>query len=329
MSTPSQARRNSHANPAQDYRSALAEYLLSRSEAALGRAYEIGRESLQSGVSLVELSAVHHAALAEVLHAGAPDAAPSAVLEAAAEFLANSLSPYEMAHRGFQDAVAALRRMNETLEEQIRRIAHAVHDEAGQLLVYVHLALAELAREVAPSLKESFDRIKDLLKQVESQLRQYSHELRPPVLDDLGLVPAVRFLADSVFKRTGLPVRVVAENIARLDSAAEIALYRVIQEALNNTIKHAKAGSALVLLRDDHSNLHCTIEDDGVGFDSGSAQARGGHKGLGLIGMQERIKALGGNLEITSSFGSGTRILLHLPNSAKEKSDAHSRSARG
>lgn len=329
MSTASQSRRNSSIHSAPEYHSALAEYLGSRSEAALGRAYEIGRQSLQSGISLVELSSVHHAALAEFLAGRPTGPVPSGILEAAAEFLAHALSPYEMAHRGFQDAVAALRRMNETLEEQIRAIAHAVHDEAGQILVYVHLALADLARSAAPDQKESFDRVKDLLKQVEAQLRQYSHELRPPVLDDLGLVPAVRFLADSVSKRAGLPVRVVAENMGRLDSAAEIALYRIIQEALNNAVKHAQPSSVLVLLRADHSTLHCTIEDDGTGFDPAAAQAPGSRNGLGLIGMQERIKGLGGNLEITSSYGSGTRVLLHLPNSPKEKPDAHSRPARG
>lgn len=329
MSTASQSPHDFSVSSAREYHSALAEYLASRTEAALGRAYQIGRQSLQNGISLVELSSVHHAALADFLGSQPPEPVSSRVLEAAAEFLANALSPYEMAHRGFQDALAALRRMNETLEEQIRRIAHAVHDEAGQILVYVHLALADLARGAAPGQQESFDRINDLLKQVEAQLRQYSHELRPPVLDDLGLVPAVRFLADSVSKRAALPVRVVAENVPRLVSAAEIALYRVIQEALNNAVKHAKANSVLVLLRADHSALYCTIEDDGAGFDPAAAQAPGSRKGLGLIGMQERVKALGGNLQITSSYGSGTRVLLQLPISAREKPDAYSHSARG
>lgn len=319
MNTAYRTQRGAASSSGHDYRSTLAEYLSTRSESALGRAYEIGRHSLQSGVSLVEVSSVHHAALSEILRDNSAELPSPGLLEAAAEFLANCLSPYEMAHRGFQDAVAALRRMNETLEEQIRRIAHAVHDEAGQMLVYVHLALAEVFRDAAPAQKESFERITELLKQVESQLREYSHELRPPVLDDLGLVPAVRFLADSVSKRTGLPVRVVAEPVARLDSAAEIALYRVVQEALNNAVKHSKATSVLVLVHADDSMLQCTVEDDGAGFDPADAQARGSKKGLGLIGMQERVNALGGNLEINSSSGCGTRVLLRLPHSPKEK----------
>ena len=122
------------------------------------------------------------------------------LLTAAADFLAETLSPYEMAHRGVQDAIAALRQLNETLEEEIKRIAYAVHDEAGQLLVAVHLALAEVARELPEPQKEQVGRIEELLNQVEKQLRRYSHELRPTVLDDLGWIPAIRFLGRRNFE---------------------------------------------------------------------------------------------------------------------------------
>jgi len=135
-----------------------------------------------------------------------------------------------MAQRGFQDAVSALRKMNELLEEEIKRIAYAVHDEAGQLLVAVHLALANLERRCSPQLHEDFQNVSLLLRQVESQLRQYSHELRPTILDDLGLIPAVRFLAGSVSKRAGLPIHVSADFEGRLAPAREIALYRILQE---------------------------------------------------------------------------------------------------
>src|SRR4029077_16595420 len=105
------------------------------------------------------------------------------------------------AQRGVQDAIAALRQFNETLEEEIKRIAYGVHDEAGQILVAVHLALADLAGELPERQKEQVGRIEELLKQVEGQLRRYSHELRPTVLDDLGWIPAIRFLAEGVSKR--------------------------------------------------------------------------------------------------------------------------------
>ena len=329
MKTPSKAHRNGVPRPARDYRSALAQYLSHGDESALDRAYEIGRTFLHCRVSLVEISSIHHAELSEILFKNPGRLQDSTLLDAAAEFLGNCLSPYEMAHRGFQDAVAALRGMNETLEEEIKRIAHAVHDDAGQLLVYVHLALADLSRGSDPAQKESFERIARLLKEIEEQLRRYSHELRPTILDDLGLIPAIRHLADAVSKRTNLAIQVFAEHSFRLAPAVEIGLYRVVQEALNNAAKHSKATSVSVRLRAERSMLHCRIEDNGVGFDSRSAAVPGGKKGLGLIGMRERVNALGGRLQIDSSARSGTRILVHIPNQAQEKPNVRSRLARG
>src|SRR5207249_2046205 len=130
------------------------------------------------------------------------------LIQAGSEFLAECLSPYEMAHRGFQDAVKALRQLNETLEEEIKRIAYAVHDEAGQLLVAVHLALSEMALDLPQPQQGQVTRIRELLNEVEMHLRRYSHELRPTILDDLGWVPAIRFLADGVSKRANIPIRI-------------------------------------------------------------------------------------------------------------------------
>jgi two-component system sensor histidine kinase UhpB len=217
-----------------------------------------------------------------------------------------------MAHRGFQEAVSALRRMNEVLEEEIKRIAYAVHDEAGQLLVAVHLALADVARE-APDSRRNIDNITDLLKKVEVQLRQFSHQLRPTILDDLGLVPAIRFLAGAVSKRSNLPIHVSAEIPARLSSSAEIAVYRVVQEALTNAVKHAQARSVSVEITEEDSTVQCIIQDDGVGFSPESVQQAGKRKGLGLVAMQERLNAIGGIIQFESAPMRGTTIRLSLP----------------
>src|SRR6202008_3721901 len=99
------------------------------------------------------------------------------------------------------------------------------------------------------------EQINLLLKQVEQQLRQYSHELRPTILDDLGLVPAIRFLAGAVSNRAALPIRVSAEVTGRPSPATEIALYRVVQEALNNAVKHAQASSITIELSEDEHHL--------------------------------------------------------------------------
>src|SRR6267378_803561 len=159
---------------------------------------------------------------------------------------------------------SALRQLNETLEEEIKRIAYAVHDEAGQLLVAVHLALAEVAMGMPEAQQEQFTRIKDLLNEVEKHLRRYSHELRPTILDDLGWIPAIRFLADGVSKRANLPIHIDATVSGRLPTATETTLYRIVQEALTNAVKHAKAGNVWIRAWREEFAQCCSIRDDGA-----------------------------------------------------------------
>jgi len=268
---------------------------------------------------------MHHQAIYGMLAEAQGAAQHQELLKAAGDFLAEMLSPYEMAHRGVQDAIAALRHLNETLEEEIKRIAYAVHDEAGQLLVAVHLALADVARELPERHKEQMGRVEELLNQVEKQLRRYSHELRPTVLDDLGWIPAIRFLAEGVSKRANLPIHIKVAFAGRLPSTTEVALYRVVQEALTNAVKHAKAGNIWVRAWRDEFVLCCSIRDDGAGFDVRALQATGCRKGLGLIGMQERLSAIGGTVRIESHRGRGTELLIRLP---LEDAYANSRGAR-
>src|SRR5262249_10577845 len=196
------------------------------------------------------MATLYHRALAKILVASQPEEG-QAKFSAAAEFFAESLTPYEMAHRGYRDAIAALRLLNETLETEIKRIAHAVHDEAGQLLVAVHLAIAEIARDLPLPLQARIKDVSDLLGKVEKELRHFPHELRPTVLDDLGLIPAVRLLADGISKRSGVPIWVDATPDGRLPSAVETALYRIIQEALNNVVKHAFAGNIWIRMHEE------------------------------------------------------------------------------
>src|SRR5712692_11918499 len=188
-----------------EYRSSLREYAAGGGEPALGRAYELGRLALAEQKSLVEIASLHHEAVLALVCDAKSEKHREGQLRASAEFLAECLSPYEMAHRGFQDAVKALRQLNETLEEEIKRIAYAVHDDAGQLLVAVHLALDEVARDLPKAQQDQVGQIEGLLNQVEKHLRRYSHELRPTILEDLGWVPAIRILAEGISKRSDLP----------------------------------------------------------------------------------------------------------------------------
>ena len=325
MKTATKRKGKTPANFEEEYRSAFGEYTRSGGEAALGRAYELGRRAITEKKSFMEIAFMHHQAIHGMLAETQGAARHQELLKAAGDFLAEMLSPYEMAHRGVQDAIAALRHLNETLEEEIKRIAYAVHDEAGQLLVAVHLALADVARELPERHKEQMGRVEELLNQVEKQLRRYSHELRPTVLDDLGWIPAIRFLADGVSKRANLPIHIKVAFAGRLPSTAEVALYRVVQEALTNAVKHAKASNIWVRAWRDEFVLCCSIRDDGAGFDVRALQAAGSRKGLGLIGMQERLSAIGGTVRIESHRGRGTELLIRLP---LEDTYANSRSAR-
>src|SRR6266481_80347 len=296
-----------------EYASLLREYGAGTGEAALGRAYELGRRAFTERKSLVEIASLHHQTLQGLIREEKDEKRREDLLRAGGDFFAECLSPYEMAHRGFQDAVKALRQLNETLEEEIKRIAYAVHDEAGQLLVAVHLALAEVAQELPEPLLAQVTQIKELLNQVEKQLRRYSHELRPTILDDLGWIPAIRFLAEGISKRANLPIHIKTRISGRLPGPAETALYRIVQESLNNAVKHAKARNIWIRAWRESQVLHCSIRDDGEGFDTHRAQGTPGRKGLGLIAMQERVSAIGGTLRIQSGPGQGTEISLRLP----------------
>lgn len=295
------------------YRSALSEYASRGGEAALRKAYELGRTAIDDGKSLIEIALLHHQAFLVLFKEAKEPERRERLLKMGADFLAESLSPYEMAHRGFHDAVKALRQLNETLENEIKRIAYAVHDEAGQLLVAVHLALADVSRELPKAQQDLLGQIGQLLDQVEKQLRRYSHELRPTVLDDLGWIPAIRFLAEGVTKRTKLAIQFKTMVDRRLPSAVEIALYRVVQEALTNATKHAKASRVSIQVRRIGRVLCCSIQDDGKGFDVRAVQSDRGRRGLGLIGMQERLNAIGGTLLIDSASGRGTKLLIRVP----------------
>ena len=295
------------------YASALRDYAMGGGETVLGRAYELGRRAISERKSLLELVSIHHQILRELFQSSPDLRSQTHLVNASCDFLSECVSPYEMAQRGFQDAVKALRQLNETLEEEIKRIAYSVHDEAGQLLVAVHLALATVAQDIPHAQRTQITQIEDLLNEVEKHLRRYSHELRPTILDDLGWVPAIRFLAEGVSKRANLPIHIETRLSCRLPGAAETTLYRVVQEALTNAVKHAQAKNIWIRAWLKDSVLHCSIRDDGAGFDPQSVQASTGRKGLGLIAMKERLSAIGGTLWIESSQRHGTELLIRLP----------------
>ncbi len=295
-----------------DYRTALRDYLGGAGEAALQRAYELGRQAIGEEVGVLEMAALHHETVIAILQRTPAPADHARVISEAGAFFAESLSPFEMASRTFKEAASTLRRLNETLEEEGKRIAHALHDEAGQLLASVYLALEEVACEL-PGARERLRSVRTLLDGIEDQLRHLSHELRPTILDDLGLVPALEFLAEGVAARSGIAVAVEAAADGRLLPTIETALYRIVKEALTNVTRHAQARRVLVQIRRKERSVFCSVRDDGKGFDVPEALSRRGKRGLGLAGIRERLRPLGGTLDIDSSPGRGTELLISLP----------------
>jgi len=212
-----------------------------------------------------------------------------------------------------KQAESALRHLNQRLEEKAQRIAHALHDEAGQLLASVYLRVAEIASDLPRQGRERLEELRTLLDQVDDQIRHLAHELRPTILDDLGLVPACEFLAEGVLKRSGVAVRVRGSTGGRLPPDVETALYRTVQEALSNATRHSRCRAIAVEFTRGGRLLTGIIHDDGAGFDALAVLAGTATKGLGLVGMRERLAALGGTLSIDSDPGRGTRIRFDVP----------------
>jgi signal transduction histidine kinase len=167
-----------------------------------------------------------------------------------------------------------------------------------------------MAVALPPKARGSCAKVEGLLAQVEAELRDLAHEWRPSVLAHLGLLPALESLAEKVARRTGISVCVVGEADMRLPPGVETALYRIVQEALNNAVKHAAARSVRIGLQCTPQMVACSVRDDGRGFDATHwPQAQG----LGLTGIRERISALGGSMRLTTAPSKGTTIQADIP----------------
>ncbi len=294
------------------YLSAVESYLKGDGEPALERAYEIGRTALAQGVGLLGLARIHHTCLETLLSRANSTQGCATTLAGAADFFAECISPYEMTYRGFRDANIALRRFNSVLEREAKRIAHSLHDEAGQLLVAVYIATANLAQDL-PQAAGHVANITELLDRIEAELRRLSHELSPAMLKDFGLVPALTYLAEGVSRRSGLRITIEGTPERRLPEPIEAALYRVAQESLTNAVRHARATKVTIRLRHEAAAISCHIRDDGVGFDVNLAETSTDERGFGLIGIRERAGSLGGSLEIKSAAGAGTELVVSIP----------------
>jgi signal transduction histidine kinase len=206
-------------------------------------------------------------------------------------------------------------RLRNAQEEQARRIARMLHDESAQLLATVYIALDRTAKRVAPALKAEIGETKNLLDQIEARLRTLAHELYPTILDDLGLDASLKFLAAQIADRKEIAITIENQLRERLSVPKELTLYRVVQEALNNVARHAQASQIHIRLIENDTSIYCSIRDNGAGFKPEPLAGRDArsHSHLGLSGMRERVATVGGTLEILSTPGRGTEILIKIP----------------
>jgi len=206
-------------------------------------------------------------------------------------------------------------RLVETQENDRRALSRELHDEVGQALAGVRVELANLSASIRtrdlPGAEAKAKEIKDLVEDSVSVVRNMALLLRPSMLDDLGLVPALRWQAREVSKRTGLRVKVSTEGVSEdLPEEHKTCIYRIVQESLHNCAQHAEASTAWVNVHQEGGRLKLVIKDDGRGFQAEQ------DRGMGMLGMQERASHLGGTFAVETHAGQGTVISVVLPTDA-------------
>jgi len=214
--------------------------------------------------------------------------------------------------RQFREVQQLSARLVEAQEAERRSIARELHDEVGQSLTGVLVEMANLstlirARDLDP-VEVKAGEIKKLVEGSIGVVRNMALLLRPAMLDDLGLIPALEWQAREVSKRSGVWVQVDAEGVSEeLPEEHKTSVYRIVQEALHNAVQHAEAHRIVVTVKQEARRLRVTIEDDGKGFNPARA------KGMGLLGIEERVSHLGGTFAVESQPGGGATLRVTLP----------------
>jgi two-component system, NarL family, sensor histidine kinase UhpB len=209
----------------------------------------------------------------------------------------------------------ALRKLStnvvEAREEERRRIARELHDELGQRLTALKMELAALRASAPAGSSEQIENMIGMVDETLSSVRRISTDLRPMMLDDLGLNAAIEWLARDAARRLGIEVTVrLGENEPALDDRVATAAFRMVQEALTNVARHSRATDVQIELRQHDGELELTVTDNGVGYPADAMRREGS---FGLVGMRERATMLGGRVEFGNPAGGGARLVVHLP----------------
>jgi PAS domain S-box-containing protein len=207
------------------------------------------------------------------------------------------------------------RSLQSLLEEERMRISREIHDELGQALTGVKLDLAMLRRRLVsiglPELSAGVHENERAIQRVIRTVRKIATDLRPGILDELGVAAAIEWMAKDFQKRTGVGCKVTIKGVARIsDNVLTTAIFRIVQESLTNVMRHAAASQAHVTLEKKDDTLFLEVGDNGVGIEDGRIMDS---KSLGLIGIRERVLLLGGDAAISGKRGEGTRVRVTIP----------------
>lgn len=320
-----------------DYRAALRRHVDAASEeSGLQQAYELGRRACSVGLGVLELVRLHQEASAGVTIGAASD------VRACDAFLLEALSPFEATHRGFRRAHGELqqsrthyqrllsesREMEETLRQLSKRILDAqeqerahfsreLHDEVGQALNAISINLGALSRLTecgTATAKARIDDTIDLVARTVETVHRFARELRPAMLDELGLEAALRACVRGFAERTGITVEFHGKLPGKLLAADQrTVIYRVAQESLNNVAKHASATHVDVILWREGGQAILEIRDNGRGFSRPPRRVEPDRQRLGLLGMEERVRLVNGKFNIESRPSAGTIVRVEIP----------------
>ena len=211
-----------------------------------------------------------------------------------------------------------LRECLKAQEEERKRLACDLHDDTLQLILLISRSIDNLASKandyLPQELRDEFEKLYELSQQTYEDLKRYAQALRPRILDDLGLVPALRWLAQELADLAKIKVQVETGTVPPLPPETQLVLFRVAQEALRNIQRHSEASEASITLECQEDNLRMTIADNGRGLELPKRLSDFARQGkLGLAGMTERAQLIGGELEITSQIGKGTKVIVKAP----------------
>jgi signal transduction histidine kinase len=252
---------------------------------------------------------------------------PKAIFDADGQFkgsfaVITDISQRKHAEEALKESEIQLRHLSSQLltaqETERRRIARELHDELGQALTLMKIRLRSIEQELGKKqagMREECQNILQYIDQIIENVRRLSRDLSPSILEDLGLTAALRWLIDNFIKNDSVQVSLDIPDIDDLFSKdQQIIIYRILQEALTNIGKYARAKNVSIATRKYNGRVAFCIKDDGEGFDLSRTVLKKPHeRGLGLAIMDERARMLGGSLEIWSEAGKGTRITLSVP----------------